>query len=430
MKESRLLERYALALQLLPDADLAGDLFMATGDEGALLRRANRWRMGHGLPALAMPAERRPLTPTEAEHALHLARRAGRRRRLHLGAAALATVALLAAALLARPAPPVLGLAADPVFATPALQRIPHPDGYQVWIHRVEAHPGSVTLWWSALGRNAHRASTTLEPRLMLDSVAPEWLTPGENQTASSRANRVVGRSSFPAIITIEQEAWLTVGEAEGDRANLVLRLPLGRTVDEAARTIHLDREIRQDTVTLRLHAITLGRNYTQLRYASSTSIGRAPAPLTLRVGDTRLNRKGPVVPAGDGQIEATFEALPHEVDRVYLTFSVVQYLLPPRTYPLPGTTEVYSRSGSIATVVLALEDRSWGAAARGYFTGAGGERYPASLSFQVEGDPPRHRIMLRSEEVPAEAALDSLTLEGLRQYISFYDIPIDLKRE
>ncbi|MFZ5823663.1 MAG: hypothetical protein ACOY94_04930, partial [Bacillota bacterium] len=426
--ESTLLERYALALQLVPDADVAGDLFMSSADERSLLARANRWRVGRGLPALTMPVERRPLSPVEAEHALHLARRAARRRRLHLGGAVLGVFALLAAALWVRPAPPVEGLAADPVFAIPALQRIPHPDGYQVWVHRVEAHPGSVTLWWSALGPGARHAATSLEPRLMLDSVAPEWLSPEETETAASRTNRVVGRSTFPTIITIEQEAWLTVGQPAGDRADLVLRLPLGRTADESARTVRLDQEIRQDMVTLRIDSVTLGRNYTQVRYASSTSIGRAPAPLTLRVGNARLTRKGPVVPVGNGMIEATFEALPHEVDRAYLTFSVVQYLLPPRSYPLPGTTEVYTRHGSVTTVVMALEDKSWAAAARGHFTGATGERYPATLSFQVEGNPARHRIMLRSEEIPADAELVSLTLEGLRQYISFHDIPLDLK--
>lgn len=429
VNQSDLFDRYGLALHLVSDPDVAGDLFMGAGDAPTLLKRANRWRLRHGLEPVAMPAAWPPLTPAEAEHALHLARRGRLRRWFHLGAAVVGLVALLLASRLAAPlAGPVQGLAADPVYAGPALQQVDHPAGYRFAVHRVAAEPGSVTLWWSATGRGARGAAESLKPLLALDSLAIEWMAPSETSFATSRSDRLVGRSNFETIVTFEQEAWLTFDGPQPRRSGLFLLLPLDRTEDETARVIRLDQEISQGPVAIRLHSLVLGKGYSQVRYATSTSIARAPALYSLKVGNVRLNRKGPLLPTRDGDlIEATFEQLPEEMDQLTLSFTSVFVTLPPRTYPLPGEAEVFTRSGATATVVFALEDQSWGAAALGYFTGAGGERYPATVAFQVEGTPARHRIMLRSEDVPPEVTLVGFTLTGLRRHYHFYEIPVEL---
>lgn len=429
MKESDLLERYALALQLVPDPDVAGDLFMQTRSEAALRARANRWREQQGLEPVTLPLPRRPLTAEEAEHALHLARRGIRRRRLFTGGAVAALLALVVGGLSLVPVVverPAQGLAADPVYATPPLQQVQHPEGYRVSIHKVEADPGSVTIWWSATGAGAVDAADTLKPFLMLDSGGSAWLSPNESQFAAPRRNRMIGLSTFHTFVTVEHQALLSFGEPAPDWPSVLLRLPLDRKIDEGARTIELSQgPVDYGPAMITLHSVVLGRNYTLVRYTTTVPRTTAPSLYSLRVGTTDLTRKGPVTTTPDGLQEVLFEALPQKVDRIYLGFTPISVSLPPRTYEV-DQAEVFTRSGQTATAVNTLEDFAWGATAQGFFTGAGGERYPAELSFQVEGQPVKHRIMLRSESVSEEATIRSFTLTGLR-YVFSAPVPVEL---
>ncbi len=109
MNKHEVLRRYALALSLVSDPDVAGDLFMDARDEADLIRRANWWRFQQGLPQLSPEDSLPELDAAQAEHALHLARRSVARRK----AKGLATAGALVAALLA-----LMGLAAA---STPAM---------------------------------------------------------------------------------------------------------------------------------------------------------------------------------------------------------------------------------------------------------------------------------------------------------------------
>lgn len=92
---------YALALSLVPDHDVAGDLFMDAPDEAALRQAAARWRRRHGLGEGPEPAALPELDLDQQAHASHLARRGALRRRLRRWAGAAAAVAALTAVALA-----------------------------------------------------------------------------------------------------------------------------------------------------------------------------------------------------------------------------------------------------------------------------------------------------------------------------------------
>ncbi len=426
MKESDLLERYALALELVPDSDLAGDLFMESRDAASLLRRANRWRERNGLPPVAMPGAVRGLSEVEREHALHLARR-GRGRRLLCGVGSLLAVALLVVAGL-RLLPEVVrtGLAADPIFDEAPLERTVHPKGYRIAIHKVEADPGAVTVWWSASGLHPARAAQEIHPQLRLDSITSDWMRPAEQETGTLQG-RLVARTRFETFVTVEREALLTFAEQVEDQPAWLLRLPFRRQVDLSAHVIDMDLSSTNGPVTVHLHRLTLGRNYTQLRYSVRSDVGPPPTLYALQAGSTMLHRKGPIL-SDPTVMEVTFEALPREIDQVRLLFTPVFAPLPPRTYSLPDdpSIELYTRNDRVATIVLVVENDTWGAAAFATVEGVDGVRYPAEeLSFQIEGEPPKNRVLVRAQNLPSGVALRSLRIDSLRQAV-----PVDMMLE
>jgi hypothetical protein len=66
---------YALALSLVPDRDVAGDLYMDAANEADLRRRAAAWLGRRGLPVPAQDPPLPELTDTDRTFAAHLARR-------------------------------------------------------------------------------------------------------------------------------------------------------------------------------------------------------------------------------------------------------------------------------------------------------------------------------------------------------------------
>jgi hypothetical protein len=97
MADQEILARYALALHLIPDPDVAADLFMDARDEADLQRRAMAWRAARRLPP--PPATPLPqLDDDEVAHALHLARRAKMRRQIRPVLSVVASVLVLVSA--------------------------------------------------------------------------------------------------------------------------------------------------------------------------------------------------------------------------------------------------------------------------------------------------------------------------------------------
>ena len=106
MDEQATCRLYALALSLVPEPNIAGDIFLFTRSEADLRRRAAAWRRRQGLPDPAGDPPLPPLDADQRELALLLARRGRRQRRLRpwLAAAAAGTLALVLLATLLRPA--------------------------------------------------------------------------------------------------------------------------------------------------------------------------------------------------------------------------------------------------------------------------------------------------------------------------------------
>jgi|GEM_PF-3128734 len=421
MKESALLERYALALDLVPDLDLAGDLFMTSPDAATLLRRANRWRERNGLPPVVRPSTVRALSAAEQEHALHLIRRGRRRRMLQRVGGALVIMILCVAGFRLLPEASVTGLAADPIFSGTPLERATHPDGFRIAVYNVEADPGSVTVWWSATGLGTERAAAQVKPRLMLDAPTGEWLLPAEQETGDLQG-RLVARTRFTTFVTTERTALFAFTEQPATEPTWLLRLPLAWGEDESAQVVPLDQSITRGPVTVRLLSLTRGGSYTQLRYTVDAPSGERPPNLYgLRASNLTLERKRPVTEEA-GVLVATFEPLPAGTTQVRLLFTPVMITLPPRTYAIPGdpAIELYTRTEDLATLVAVVELDTWGAAASATLVGENGVRYPADLSFQIEGTPAKNRILVRAGGLPPGVAMRSLTLEFLRRSLDF----------
>lgn len=426
MKESDLLERYALALQLVPDTDVAGDLYMRARSQQAMLRLANRWRREQGLKPLSLPLEYPPLTEAEREHLFHLARRAARRRFLYAGGLAAGLLFLVLGALMPLQGLGSQGEAASPIFAARPIVEALHPRGYPVKVHQVEATPGSVTLWWSATGGKAREAAASLAPQLALDSAAGEWVEAAQNEVSAYRMNRVLGRSVFLTHPTMERHVLLRFGTPEERRAVAPMQLPLAwqPDPDSNARSIEVKQTTGHGPLQIEIDRVVLGHNYTLIRYRCITPGYTAPSPHALETSGRRLNRIGKLVPQEDGYLQATFSALPPDVTSLRLGFTPIYIAMPTLRYAV-DEAERYSRSGDTATVVHEIGE-IWGGAATGYFSDQAGLRYAATLSFQIEGTPARHRVMLRADGLPPEAEVTHFTVNDLREIHSIL-IPVDL---
>lgn len=423
-KEPDLLQRYALALQLVDDPDLAGDLFMQARTQEGLLHKANRWRGQQGLDPVPMPTLLRPLTPAEAEHGLHLARRAARRRSLHLSGAVVAmALSLLAGTMVSVESAPLDGLSADPAYKQPALEQVEHPKGYPVLIHQVEATPGQVTVWWSATGWQAGNAATTLQPRLQLENSSAKWVEPIGTELATPRRNRTLGRTTFPVFVTAESSALLAFGSGEEE---IRVKLHLGRQIEESAQTISVEKILIEGPLTIEVKELVRGPNYTLVRYTARSSLVGAKPPIlySLTTGTRRLSLQGTEAVQEGGLRETLFEALPDDASEIGLAFSPVFVTEPSRVYRM-NEAEHYSRNGDEVTVVHDVGEIMAGSAI-GFFLGADRVLYPAQTSFQVQGTPSTYRVMLRSDAVPPDVELVSFSLQNLRKVYKLF-IPVTL---
>lgn len=106
MDDQGLYRRYALSLALVPEVDVAGDLFMNTTTEAALWEAAAAWRKENGYPPAPLDSEPVELDEFQQEHARHLARRAGLRRRTQLMLTVAVGAALVGLTVLAWPHAP------------------------------------------------------------------------------------------------------------------------------------------------------------------------------------------------------------------------------------------------------------------------------------------------------------------------------------
>lgn len=238
---------YALACCLVPDPDVASDLFMQSRSEADLRARAARWRRQQGLPDPGLPAAGAlpPLGPGEQELALHLARR-GQKRRLTLNLfLTLGAVLLLTAGLLGvRALPGALsrGLASDPAFAGSPVGETEPLNGLSFAVYRAEAIPGVTTIWWELTGSGAAMAAETWEAGLRLgrDRTAPH-----HSQITAYQKNRVLGRSEFSILLPGESAPIIIEGIEERPPTFLLSVLVEHLPSDPTARSYAVRQTLR-----------------------------------------------------------------------------------------------------------------------------------------------------------------------------------------
>lgn len=200
---------YGLCLMMVPEPDMADDLFLLVQDERDLRLRATRWRLRHGYGPL--PDEIAPATLDEVqrEHALHLARRGRLRRQIRSVAAAAGAVALALLVLIgwqrATSTAPPRGLAAalavptgvesDPAFSGTAIGAN-QVGGLTLTVYKASGAPGDVTVWWSLTGPSAAEAARTFTPRFFGVKAKPDTVL------SSGRQDRVYGKSRFKLQLT------------------------------------------------------------------------------------------------------------------------------------------------------------------------------------------------------------------------------------
>ncbi|HYF92798.1 MAG TPA: hypothetical protein VD969_11195 [Symbiobacteriaceae bacterium] len=260
---------YALALQVVPDVDVAGDMFMDARDEADLLRRAARWRRQQGLPDISTPAFLPRLTPEEREYAHHLARRGRRRRQMRPLSAISAVIMILVLvyvvgfrgmATLGR------GLASDPAFAGSQMAAF-RSGGLEFAIYKIEATPGAVTFWWAMQGRAASEEDGALELSLTYNGL-PTRATLIAQETAVGREDRLVGRSTFRTPLPHANSAGLNVSR-HGGVPEWKVAVVIEPTPDAGARTVAVDRSILalSGQVRITVVSVTVGGDYTVIRY-------------------------------------------------------------------------------------------------------------------------------------------------------------------
>jgi hypothetical protein len=420
MNETSLWRRYALALALVPDVDVAGDLFMDARSDEALLRRAAAWRRRHGLPPVAaVPPELPDLTPEQQEDALHLYRRARRRRRVQLGLAAVVAVAVLLGSIFLAVPDERSSLAADPAFAGRPLVRSEEKAGRRLAVFKAEATAGAVTVWWEITGPRLS-AGITPGPELVLSGSGSDWRDPMQTWVKLVRPDRLVGRSTYNVLVGEEEAAVLHLDDLAGEPVRWLVRAPLTRAeVEPDARVLHPDSEAAAGNVRFTVRQVTVAPTYTLVRYEPDTGRQRGELRHFLRVeaDGFLLELVGP--PRVEGrEVVALFRAAPSEADELVVHFdrAAAQHVdsVPARN-ELTGTTW----SGSTVTAQLALStflvDRyttsplplsqwPWNLGGS-FFLSDDGVSYPAMVVYQGE-DPSRHLTLWRLQAyVPSAEA-------------------------
>lgn len=286
--ETELLRRYALALALVPDADVAGDLFMDAKDEHDLRRRALAWRRTQGFPELTEDPPLPALSADDQEYALHLARR-GRKRRV-LRRIGLAGAAVVVAALLlvggrwfAIPglAPAVPAWASDGLFAGKAAATATQ-NQVTLSVYRVDATPGKITVWWQATGAGTVKNWKSLRPVAALSGGAgDDGVQPESSETVLVNHEKVIGRSTYRLFTIGAADALVRLDNVGSRRVGAQVSVPISRAdVDPEARTykIPVPPGYQGDSLP---ESVAVGPNYVAL---TSSTYGQ-------RVPDTRFPR-------------------------------------------------------------------------------------------------------------------------------------------
>lgn len=415
MEERELLERYALALALVPDPDVAGDLFMDARDTADLQRRAAAWRRRNGLPEEPESTPAFPIDEILREQALHLARRARSRRRLNLGfrwgavAGVLLAVALGSLRLAGGDLP--LGgartVASDPVFRGTPIEHSPQSGARALILYRMAATPGSVTVWWEVTGPDAAKLAEGLETALSLaDTVrAPVLL---EQASGPAGRNRLLGKSKFQAFPVSGAATTFSVTSVGEVTHSLIVP-----DSDPEASLYMVDQTVQVGLVPVPVRSVQVGKDYIQVRYKPE----RGTPPLLQAVGAGGEQRR-PERYSGteDGDMAVTFGGLPADAESLVLQFGGTFHLRGFSRIPIPGVLESYRRTGSTIQAYLPIGSLPTGGEVRitpdqgPLLVDISGERYKGSLRPNLNGQ----GYYLHVDDVPDDARLTHVLIDGV----------------
>lgn len=245
---------YLLACTILGDENLAGDLVLRARDEGHLeemLRQRGE-----------LPQVRPAPTPAALEHVAYLRRRARRRRTLAgvwvVGALAAVVAILFGLARWRQEHPPARAVYAEPAIAQEARGEL------ELKVHRAEAAPGVLTIWWSLAG-----ASVGLQreaPSVML-GLPDGWKRLASEEMTVERVNRdlIHGQLEVEALIAQPSDAQMLLVL---DDRRFDLEFPLDRTLlERAERRIPVGEVMSRAGVGILVEEIVLGPGYARLIY-------------------------------------------------------------------------------------------------------------------------------------------------------------------
>jgi hypothetical protein len=411
---SHTLQLYALALALVPDESDAGDLFMAARDEAHLRRLVAGWRQRHGLPSLADAPPLVRLSEEQREYGLHLARRRDRRTKSRLVLAALAVVLVLAGVRLLSQIPrPGVALAAEQAKAKQSA-------AFGLQVLRAEATPGAITVWWNYAGGRSDEAD---HPILVLGDSTFEAISVESRRESDGT---ITGSTTYQAITAGHDNARLQVKDRRTyDLLGMSEQFDLIWVSDPNARVIW--REIplldHQRTPVGTIIQVTLGANYTILRYKPTRAIAKADT-LEVRANGEMLEPYGDLAPMRyltDGQ-ELVFGPVPSGAKTLEVralgnsAMSVSANLNP--------ATDVVTKDGS-ETVVSFSFPQSMEAPWRFAFLVAGTESYPAEVR-EIDRFDYIVRYELRSRGIPPGKEVTAVQLHADRSFPGPL-VPIDL---
>ncbi|MFZ5826762.1 MAG: hypothetical protein ACOY94_20930 [Bacillota bacterium] len=245
---------YLAACAALGDENRAGDLLLQARDEDHLESMLRQY--GELPPALPAPA------PDTLDHVAYLRRRARLRRlltKIWTGGAMVAAAAAVVGLLLWRGGEPP----AEPVYAVPAIASLTR-DNLELQVHRAEAAPGAVTIWWSLSGRGVGLAS---EAPSMIVGLFDRWQSPEEENVTFRRVNRdlvygktvveeVVDRPTHAQLVLVSQNTRFALG-FEVDRSSLA----------QLERHIPVQQVMSRAGVGLLVREVVQGPGYTRLVY-------------------------------------------------------------------------------------------------------------------------------------------------------------------
>jgi hypothetical protein len=331
MHDDVLCRLYALALSLVPDPNVAGELFMEARDEADLRRRAAAWLWQRGIPEPSpQPAPAADsLSEEDRAYAIHLARRTRRRRHTRKAFSCLAAAAALVAGLvIARPyIIPVAGLAAQPAFSAEPQVTAEGPRGIALSVYQTEATPGSVTLWWSLDGPGAADLAREAQPSLLLSGDSDDGgKPPTATETATPRRNRLTGKSTFRLPILDDTVAFLRISQGAAFRSAWIAKVSFTPYHDPAARVIAVNQRVYAPDidVTVTVQSITLAHDYTSIQYRSDGGTGNnliLGYGMVVLAGNVQLTEYGLWHRLGDNQREVAFAPVPPDVTQLVMIF-------------------------------------------------------------------------------------------------------------